>query len=407
VTAALLTAPGRRQGRLLGLGAIEFTVFSMSLLTGPILSRHLGDDGRGVMAAVVVPVQLLAWVVHLGVPYGSSLLTSRFERRALVEGAWSLALLLAAPLCVVLAFAGPAGLGLGDPASTWFRVGLVAVVLATPAGTAMYLYLIERGGSWRYSVLKSSDLITYSVIVVALAVLGQLTIGTALAAWIIPFVLSRLAILTLLRAAPGGWASSRLVAEQLRGGRAHAGVTLATVSLGRVDQVVLAVMATSAELGHYAVAATAAQLSLPLAKAAADIVLPEGYSAPGATKLVDRTVTLVLGVSATVAALAALTAPWLLPAVFGDDFESSVPLLWCLLPGQVLFNAAWVISARHLGERRAGVAAWALGSAAVANALLLVPAIALGGPLGAALVTTLCQGLFLVAVLRFGNGNRS
>ena len=381
-------------------GAIETGVFALSLLTGPLLSRSLGDDGRGSLAAVLVPLQILGWALLLGVPYASAMLTRSISRRKLIDGAWGIAFGVVAPICGLLFFLAPTLLE-GQPSSTinWFRIGLFGVVLGVPAATALQIRLITRGPTVAFSLAKSLHLLSYSAAVVVLAVSGRLSLVSALAAWILSFVLAPLVVLLSLGATPHSQPDSALARRLLTGGRMKAVATLATVLLGRIDQVVLSVLASPTELGHYAVAATAAQVSLPFSKGLADFALPRAFR-QGDSAVVDRVVGVTFGLSAFIGIVSAVLAPWLIPAVFGEPFEASVPLLLLLLPGQVLFNTGWVVSAQLDGRGRSDRAASGLVAAAAFNLVAVGPAIKLAGPSGAAVLTTLSQALFLLVVLR-------
>ena len=211
-------------------------------------------------------------------------------------------------------------------------------------------------------------------------------------------MISQLALLAVYHGTPRGLGDTATVRRQLHLGRPHAVLVVSSISVGRLDQVFLSVMATSATLGHYAVAATCAQLSLPVANGIANVVLPDAF-ARGDEGIHTRGVRLVIALSMGLAAVTAIAAPWVLPLVFGDDFDASVSLLFWMLPGQVLYNTAWVLSAHHLGSGRAGDAARSIAVAAVVNAALLAPAINWFGAPGAAALTTVCQGLYLGGVL--------
>jgi O-antigen/teichoic acid export membrane protein len=385
--------------RLLGPGAMESLVLATSLLTGPLVSRRLGADGRGSLAAVVVPVQLVGWTLLLGVPYGSAMLLRHTERQHLVDGAWRVAVSIAVPVCVTLyLLAGP--LLDGHPSMTipWFQLGLAGVVLAVPAATALQLRMIVAGGSWKYSLARSLYTAGYAVAIVTLAVIDHLTLRTALASWIGTYIGAQVVLVVAFRGMPRAWAPWSTAREQLVTGRAQAAISLATTTLGRVDQLFLGVLATSRELGTYAVAATAVQFSLPIAKGIADVVMPDAFANrhDGAT---PKAIAVVLVVSTGIGALSAALAPWLLPAVFGAEFSASVRLLWLMIPGQVCFNTAWVISAHRLGSGRPGSAAVAIVTAAVVYVALLTPVISWFGPEGAAALTSSCQLLFLAGVL--------
>ncbi len=377
---------------------VETLVFALSMVTGPLLSRALGDAGRGTLAAVLVPTQLAGWALALGVPYASAMLSRRFGRNELIDAAWGVAAVIGIPVGLALFVLGPALLD-GHPAEalSWYRIGIIGTLLGMPVATLNQLWLMRRGATWVLSAAKSSHLLLNVAAVVALAVAGRLTLGTALASWLLAYLLSRSAIVVALRGWPRHRPKATVLREQLRLGRVESVVTVASISLGRIDQVFLAFLVPRASLGQYAVAATAAQVSLPLARAFADVVLPDVFNRPG-RHIAGRATALVLVVSTAIGALSALSAPWVVPALFGEAFEPAVSLLWLLIPGQVLYNTAWVISARFLGAGRPGVAARAIGIAAVVNAVALWPAIAAAGTAGAAMLTSVCQGLYLLVL---------
>ncbi|MCC6433618.1 MAG: oligosaccharide flippase family protein [Acidimicrobiales bacterium] len=387
-----------RVATLFGPGAVEMIVFACSLLTGPILSRALDDDGRGSLAAVLVPTQLVGWALALGVPYASAMMTRRVERRALLDGAWGIAILIGIPAAGVLYATAPWLLA-DHPAVAldWYRIGLIGTVLSMPAATAMQLRLMASGATWGLSAAKSAHLLANSVLVTVLAVIGRLTLSTALASWLLCYLASRIVVLLAMDAFVRGRPQLQLMGRQLVLGRAQAVVTIANISLGRIDQVFLAFAVPSAELGRYAVAATAAQVSLPLARGFADVVLPDAFARDG-EDISRRAIPLVLACSTLIGAASAVAAPFVIPALFGAQFAGSVQLLWLLIPGQVAFNTAWVISAKHLGAGTPGVAARAIGGAALLNAVALPFGVGAFGAAGAAALTSVCQAVYLAGL---------
>lgn len=382
----------------MGPGTVESLIFALSIVTGPLLSRTLGDAGRGDLAAVLVPTQLVGWGIVLGVPYASAMLVKRHPRSELLDGAWALTAIIALPVCTALFFLAPAMLDDHPPATVaWFRVGLVGSALAIPAATALHLRLITRGASAGLSAVRSIHLVANSLVVVGLAVIDRLTLRAALAAWILSYVAARVAVIVGERAWPRARPFPAIVRDQLLLGRSQAVLTVATISLGRIDQVVLSFLGSAKQLGIYVVAATAAQVSLPMARGFADVVLPDVFARPG-KDISGRATAMVFGISATIGVASAASAPWLVPALFGEPFRDSVPLLWLLIPGQVLFNTAWVISARHLGGGSPRVAARAISLAAAVNLVFIGPTVSAFGPEGAAILTSACQALYLAGV---------
>lgn len=375
-----------------GAASAQTIAFGLSLLSGPILARALGDVGRGEMAAVVVPVQLFGWMVVFGLPYAAAVLLSRFGRTALLRAAWTAAIVVMVIGSVPLAvFAPDLRPDLSSTSLLWLRIGLFVAPLSIPSAVSIQLRLVERGAGWGLGVTKTLYLYLFTTTVTVLALLDRLTIGSAVGAWILSYLAHQVFVFVHHRAFR--WPTMR--AEPLRTalitGAPFAVGSIAQVLLGRVDQLVMASTVSLRDLGVYAVAATAAQATLPLSRGIADTAFAglvrgaeSGY----------RMARLTFVLSASISIVLAAAAPFLIPAVFGDPFADSVPLLRLLLPGQVAFNTGLVLAQRFDAQRRPGVPARGLVAAAVTNLVLVVPVTMSWGATGAAVLTTACQVLF-------------
>ena len=122
--------------------------------------------------------------------------------------------------------------------------------------------------------------------------------------------------------------------------------TLSSAFNERVDQILVALIASEAALGLYATAVNGFEILLYPAGAVATAILPlaaRAYPADRAARVVRafRAVAL-LTLAGTVAA--AVLGPPLIPLVFGRAFDGSVaPFLW-LLPGALGFVALAIFS---------------------------------------------------------------
>jgi O-antigen/teichoic acid export membrane protein len=375
-----------------GAASAQTIAFGLSLLSGPLLARALGDAGRGEMAAVVVPVQLFGWIVLFGLPYASAILVDRYGRSDLLRAAWTATILMTVIGSVPLAlFANELRPDLSSTSLNWFRIGLFVAPLSIPSSVSLHLRLVERGAGWGLGITKTLYLYLFTGTVVGLALVDRLTIGSAVAAWILCYLAHQLFVFAHHRALRRPTTRIEPLRSAYIAGAPFALGAMAQVLLGRVDQLVMASTVSLRDLGVYAVAATAAQVTLPLTRGIADTVfagllqgLADGYSMARLT----------FALSAVSSVLLALVAPFLIPAVFGDPFADSVPLLRLLLPGQVAFNTGLVLAQRFDALQRPGVPARALVAAAAANLVFVVPVTMHWGASGAAVLTTTCQVLF-------------
>lgn len=371
--------------------------FALSLITGPILARSLGDTGRGEMAAVVVPVQLFGWMAVIGLPYAASQLIATMGRERLLRAAWLAAVVMLVLFSVPVAvFAEQLRPQLSSTSLLWFRIGFLLAPLSIPTAVTMRLRLVERGAGWSHGVTTGFSLYLFSTLVVVLAMAGQLSVSTAVAAWVLAAIAQPALVISRYQAArlPLRDSASDLQLAT-RVGAPFALGSISQVLLGRVDQVAMASTVSLEELGVYAVAATAAQATLPIARGIADTTFARQMRTLDANGLVKLTFAL----SAIASLVMAGIAPFVLPVLFGETFTPSVRLLQLLLPGQVAFNTGLVLAQRFDASGRPIIAGRSLALAAAVNVVLVVPVTSTFGPTGAAVLTTACQFLFAASIL--------
>jgi stage V sporulation protein B len=163
----------------------------------------------------------------------------------------------------------------------------------------------------------------------------------------------------------------------------------------RVDQIVVAVIASEAVLGIYAVAVNAQEVLLYLTGGAATALLPVIAGSPPGMRA-ERTLHAFRSVAlATVASVvvAAFLGPVLLPLAFGSRFEDSVTPFLLLLPGvlgvvlQAIFTNALVASSAPGLSSLGPLAALVVG---LALDFVLIP------PFGASGAAVAASSAFLV-----------
>jgi O-antigen/teichoic acid export membrane protein len=197
----------------------------------------------------------------------------------------------------------------------------------------------------------------------------------------------------------------RLLSESVAFGvRAWVG-TLSSAFNERLDQILVALLATEAALGLYATAVNAFEILVYLAGATATAILPLAARSDRA-----RSTERVVGAFRSVALLtllgivvAVVAGPPLIPLLFGRDFEDSVePFLW-LLPGALGFVALAIFSnalvaASSPGRSSAGpIVSLALGGVLD---VLLIPAHGATGAAIAASAALLAGGAVSLSLYR-------
>ncbi len=406
-----LRLPGGLGRRLVGLdrhqrdslltAGSQLFVYGLSLLTGPMLARALDADGRGDLAAVLVATQLFGWVATFGIPAATAYYATSMDRRELNMSAWFFSLVVGLPVVAVIWPFVPRYLNDHDPATVlWFRLFLLAALTVLPQYACLN-YVNGRGGNVRFNALRHLALLSNSLVVIVLFLTDRLTLISALQASF--FCNLAAAVITFTFA--GGWPSRGFSWAALRiqldyGWRVALG-SVAQMTVGRLDQIIMVGIVAPEELGLYVIAVTAAGVSGALAVGMGLAVFPHIRDAPDHAA---RRATLRRGVrwmalsSTGMAAVIGLSAGFVIPLLFGEGFRGSLKPLYVLLPGQVCFDLANVIGQALQAEGRPGTSSRALTLAAIITASTITLAVSRYGIVGAALVTTTSQAAYLAYV---------
>lgn len=169
---------------------------------------------------------------------------------------------------------------------------------------------------------------------------------------------------------------------------------------GRFDQILLAVMVSSAALGQYAVAVSLSVLAAPLVMAFGHVAFPSlarGERVLETIRAATRGSVLVSVVSIAVIVIAG---PFLVPILFGPGYQSVTPLLLVLAPGAAVVVVNQVLGDVLRGLGRPGVVAaceWLGVISTVGGLVLLVPHL---GAMGAALTSTVTYVIVYVLLRR-------
>ncbi len=348
-----------------------------------LLTRALGPSGRGTIAFITVTSIVSARVTRLGVSEAAVVFAAQRPhlRPALLTNLvlWVTgAAVVAAAIVSAVLFAVPAWRpsGVGDAELVILALGMLASAL------------VDAGYSF---VLGCSRFGVHAAITVATAWLYALTVALVWATfglsvvdgaliWVAVQGVKALVLLwSSARTSGVGRPSLALLRESVGFGiRAWVG-SLSDALNDRVDQIVIAFIATETTLGFYAVAVNAWEILLYLPGAAATVVLPSVARADRALRVeqVLKAFRSVAIVSLSALAVAAVAGPPLLILVFGAPFEASVgPFLW-LLPGTLGYVAVGIFSSALVASSWPGFSSFgplvSLGIGLVLDVVLIPP----------------------------------
>lgn len=383
-----------------------FLLYSLAAITGPLLARNLGPAGRGDLAAVLAPTQMIGWLLSFGLPWAAAYYVRDHHPRHLIMGSWAFSLVIGGVVAVAGWWVAPLYLSGHNPQIIpWFRAFLFANIVFVPVLTALDL-LMARGALVAYNFWRAFAPALNAVLLTALALAGHLTLGSALFASFASNAIWFVGLLSTTRSWPGRGFRRVVVTLQLRYGARVALGNIGGLLVSRLDQVLLVSIVSPSALGYYAVAATAVSFSAPVAEGLATALFPrlrhsddEAARAQALSSAVRWNLVASIITSINVAAFA----PLALPLLFGSPFRASIAPVWIMLPGQVANNAASVLGSKLLADGRPGLVSLGLLVASAVTVIGLSLTVGRWGILAAAWVTTVSQfayWAFIALVLR-------
>jgi O-antigen/teichoic acid export membrane protein len=379
------------------------------LVTAPLQARALGVDGRGALAAIVVPLSMAPVLLNLGAMQYAGKEAARGRSLGPLIG--SLGAVYVAIGLLAVALAAPAARFFAEGRRTVETFLLIGFCLL-PVALLGQLLLAVNSGLQRWRQVIAAQLIpaaTTLVGVVALYALGKLTVSSATILVLAGSLASVVPLLAVLR-------SARLVVQGdvIREGvpfgiKAWIG-TLAAYTNVRLDQLLMVRLVSTRQLGLYVVAVTIASVSGIIASAVAAATNPR--VAQGDASLPPRALRVTLSAVLLVHLTLALLTPFILRVLFGSEFSDAAPMTWVLLAAGLPLAGVTVVANALVSANRPATTAYgevvALAITLPGLAILL-PSV---GPLGAAFVSLAAYGANFIYVLmharrRFGGPLRT
>ena len=378
-------------------------ILGTSVVTSLLGAWALGPEGRGEVALVTLWPHLFMYFASLGMPHAmrywaarradwTSALISQSILYAMVAGTVAL---IGAELFV------PFWVGPRHPTLIWMiRLFLFNVPL-------ILLFELLRGvleGARQFGWLGAARFAFFGAQGIGYAALfltGRLTVKTAvLTIALAQVACTALALIAVLRELRPVWGTSREVfQETLRYGlRSYPG-QLTENSMLRLDQVMLASLASSAFIGLYAVAVALAEITVTLGSAVSDAMLPEVAVTTikkDARHLLSRGLLFLGGAQLLAIVPACWLAPYLLGLVYGHEFAAATDALRVLLVASAILSLGNLLISGLNGLGHPGLSAWSR-IAATLTTIVTMPLFLRWGLVGAAAATL--SGYFVLLAL--------
>jgi O-antigen/teichoic acid export membrane protein len=182
--------------------------------------------------------------------------------------------------------------------------------------------------------------------------------------------------------------------------RAQAGTVISQLNL-RLDFVILTVLTGPAVVGIYAIASKFAELTKVLGMALTYVLYPQ-FARAGHTKAAERARRLIPKAALLTAGAVVplfLAAGFVIPAVYGSDFDRASTPARIILLGLALEGVAGVITAFLYGAGRPGLYSFAMGAGLVATVVLDLLLIPRFEEIGAAAASAIAYGTSTIALI--------
>jgi O-antigen/teichoic acid export membrane protein len=274
------------------------------------------------------------------------------------------------------------------------RMWLLVACCAVPFLILKIYFQYLAQSDYKFSVTNAAWIIgpmTTATANVTLASLGVLSVGTAIAAWIVGQMLGTLILVVhIWRAVGFGAPNLALGHECFVFGLKTAGGRFMQMGNYRGDQWFIGAIAGSRELGYYTVAVAWAEVLYYIPGVLVLVQRPDlvRASRDEAAALATRVFRIALIISGAIAILLALAAPWLCTFVFGSEFSSSVVLLRVLTLSAFGICALEILGNAFTAQRRPLLTTAVNGITFVGTVVLCTSLIPSLGALGAAIATS-------------------
>ena len=395
-----------KQGSLLFAGQVA--VIALNLVTGILLARGLGPDGRGAYAAVIVWPHVAAWIATLWLTRATAYHRAKDPtcERALVANGTLMGLLLGSIVTIVGAMILPVLLRQHDAGV--IRIGELALLLVPVVAMSDILEWVFRGaGAFAImACIRVAGAMLQCGGVVMLFLTARMDVWRVVLVWAVGSTIILGLQLTILWARGGlSFRPDRTLLRQsaVYGARAFP-AALAELGLQSIDQVVLVPVLSPAALGIYTISSRAMLLvQLPWALSQVLFTSLARRTAQQGFALAVRVIVTGAAITGVAAGLLAFFAGPIIQTLYGEAFSPAVGPFRVLLVGALAMGMTRLVGEALAGMGRPGLNSLGQAIAVVLMVVLLWEAVSRFGLMGGAWAVTLAHWgsfLLLLSLLR-------
>jgi O-antigen/teichoic acid export membrane protein len=376
---------------------------AVNLVTGILIARVLGPDGRGAVTAVIAAPPIIAWIFEMGGGAAAVYYQSRFpaDARRLIA-TW---LVMFVPLSIAGIATGEVVLPHLLAAQSEHTLFLARILMLTLVVTflADLMFGINTGDQdfTFYNLMRITQPLALATGYITLWLLGVLSVTTAVAAnaGAIAVTTVMMSIRVLRRHGLGRPSLAIGRTTLWYGLRAHSMYTASLVN-ARLDLLIIPAFLGAASVGLYSVATNVSWIVVLLSGSVATVVFPTAAArGPEGGHMIVKSLYATLAVATLLAVTIAAFANIGIRLLYGSAFSGSVEPLRILLVGAVMWAAAGSVCSGLYALNRPFTAAIAQLSAAAVTIAGLTLFLQSGGIRAAAIVSTVSYTLVFVIAL--------
>lgn len=397
----------RGSSRLRPFAGAAVTNIAMTVLSataGLMIARAVGPLERGDYAAVTAWFGVFLIIGEVGQTAATTYFSSRWPERAPTVLATSRTLMT---MTGVVATA--VGLLLAPRLAHHAHdvtVGyLVVFASCLPSFVgASYTFTLQARSLNDWLIARIAQPLTYFASIAVAWVTGHLTLVFACAALAATVTLQTVIAYVLCRrhGLHRGRFDKELVSPLLRYGASQAASQSPTIVNARLDQIVLAQMSRTTDLGHYAVAVSLTSLASPVVASIGNVLFPRLAGSNDAAERLrhERSAIAASGLlAAAICGVIAASATWAVPFLFGSQYHAAVKMVWLLAPGGAFLAIGLTASDLLRARGMPGTVALSQGLAMIATVVLLWLLLPPYGAVGAAVTSSVAYAVALVVML--------
>jgi O-antigen/teichoic acid export membrane protein len=395
------------------------------LVSGPLVARILGVEGRGYLAALYVWPGMLAALGTMGIPVACSYFLNNEPGQTdrILGAVYRMAIGQAVILTAIL---GAFFLWWSRGKPEEVQAAIYPTLLIIPAGLAQEYALAVLQGRQRFSAFNAMRLLPallYAVCVVVLFLSHENRLFIVVLLWVSTFFLAGVTTTVVaLRQTPIDWSIQSDLRRRIRkfGLHGHIGA-IAPVDGLRLDQLAASIFLAPAALGIYIVGYAFTNLPKFISQSAGMVAYPAIAQRQGFAekeRLVWRYFWGVTFTNCAISAILIVAMPFLVALFFGKEFLASVSIAQILLIGTTFAASRRILVEGLRGHGYPQVSSlaevsmypWLLSGGAFLMWVYGVKGLAIGVSIGyvlslaVALVVWKRKGAFLSPAITLGTG---